>query len=256
MTASTQKEELLSAEAVTLHYKGLGRAALQEVTVRVERGTTLGVVGESGSGKSSLARCLVGMERLTSGRICYRGEDIHAMSRAGLVGFRRKVQMVFQDPFNSLNPRKTLGDAMNEVLRVHRITKTSPVELLERVGLTAAMAERYPHELSGGQRQRAGIARALAVDPEIIIADEPVSALDVSVQAHLLNVLKELIKTTGVTLVMIAHDLAVVRNVCEKIVVMSEGRIVEEGDAAGIIAAPRHPYTQALIAAVPDWQTA
>jgi ABC-type glutathione transport system ATPase component len=244
-------EPLLAAEAVSLHYKGLTRAALDDVSVQVQPGRTLGVVGESGSGKSSLARVLLGLERLSGGCVRYRGRDIEHFGRRERMEFRRKVQMVFQDPFNSLNPRKTIGATLAEVLRVHGINGATSASLLEKVGLDAAMAERYPHELSGGQRQRVGIARAMSLQPEIIIADEPVSALDVSVQAHILNLLKRLVQETGVTLVLIAHDLAVVRQVCDEVIVMCEGRVVEQGAAGQVLSRPEHTYTQQLMAAVP-----
>lgn len=244
-------EPLLTAEAVSLHYKGLTRAALDHVSVQVQPGRTLGVVGESGSGKSSLARVLLGLERLSGGCVRYRGRDIEGFDRRERLDFRRKVQMVFQDPFNSLNPRMTIGATLGEVLRVHRINGESPASLLKKVGLDAAMAERYPHELSGGQRQRVGIARAISLQPEIIIADEPVSALDVSVQAHILNLLKRLVQETGVTLILIAHDLAVVRQICDDIFVMNEGIIAEQGDAAGVLGNPESPYTKQLIASIP-----
>ncbi len=246
-----ESSPLLSAEAVSLHYKGLVRPALDEVSVHIRAGRTLGVVGESGSGKSSLARVLMGLETLSGGRVLYRGRDIDGFDRSERMDFRRKVQMVFQDPFNSLNPRKTIGATLAEVLKVHRIADSSPESLLEKVGLDAAMAHRYPHELSGGQRQRVGIARAMSLQPEVIIADEPVSALDVSVQAHILNLLKKLVEETGVTLVLIAHDLAVVRQVCDDVIVMNEGHIVEQGESARVLQRPEANYTRQLIAAVP-----
>jgi ABC-type glutathione transport system ATPase component len=245
------RDVLMQAQRLVLHYKGLVRPALNDVSLELEKGCTVGIVGESGSGKSSLARCLIGMEKISSGGIMYRGDDISTLNREGLAQFRRKVQMVFQDPFNSLNPRMTIGSAIAEVLHVHKIADVGVPALLQRVGLPNVITERYPHELSGGQRQRAGIARALAVGPEILIADEPVSALDVSVQAHILNLLKQLTLETGVTLVLIAHDLAVVRNTCDRVVVMNEGVIVEEGPVDQVIESPNHPYTRNLLAAVP-----
>ena len=246
-------EAILRADGLWLHYQGLPRAALAEVSMEIAAGRTLGIVGESGSGKSSLARCLLGLEKLSGGEVRYRGQDIGQFSAPQMKQYRRCVQMVFQDPYHSLNPRKTVGAAIEEVLRVHRIAERSTTGLLERVGLHAAMADRYPHELSGGQRQRVGIARALAVGPEIIIADEPVSALDVSVQAHILNLLDRLVKETGVTLVLIAHDLAVVRSMCDRIVVMREGRVVEEGNSDAVINSPQHEYTRLLLASAPGF---
>jgi len=251
------RDDILTAERVILQYGGMDRPALSEVSLAAQQGVTLGIVGESGSGKSSLARSLIGLEKIQSGRICYRGKNILGINHAQRKEFRRKVQMVFQDPYNSLNPRMTVGQMLKEVLRVHRLvppedTASRISELLEMTGLNATMASRYPHELSGGQRQRVGIARALSMEPEVIIADEPVSALDVSVQAHILNLLVKLVSDCGITLILIAHDLAVVRHVCHRIAVMKKGIIVEEGLAADVIDRPQHPYTQSLLAAVPN----
>lgn len=250
---------VLTAENVVLRYRGMERPAVDGVSLEVRPGVTLGIVGESGSGKSSLARCLIGLERVDDGRILYRGQDISSLGRDGRARLRRNVQMVFQDPFNSLNPRMTVGDVLTEALRVHRLAVSRKeagvlaLALLEQVGLSEPVMGRYPHELSGGQRQRVGIARALSLKPEIIIADEPVSALDVSVQAHILNLLKALSRNSGATLVLIAHDLAVVRYLCDRVLVMNDGVVVEEGEVAQVIDAPRHPYTRDLVAAVPSW---
>lgn len=250
---------VLTAENVVLRYRGMERPAVDGVSLEVRPGVTLGIVGESGSGKSSLARCLIGLERVDDGRILYRGHDISSLGRDGRARLRRNVQMVFQDPFNSLNPRMTVGDVLTEALRVHRLAVSRKeagvlaLALLEQVGLSEPVMGRYPHELSGGQRQRVGIARALSLKPEIIIADEPVSALDVSVQAHILNLLKALSRNSGATLVLIAHDLAVVRYLCDRVLVMNDGVVVEEGEVAQVIDAPRHPYTRDLVAAVPSW---
>lgn len=250
---------VLAAENVVLRYRGMERPAVDGVSLEVRPGVTLGIVGESGSGKSSLARCLIGLERVDDGRILYRGQDISSLGRDGRARLRRNVQMVFQDPFNSLNPRMTVGDVLTEALRVHRLAVSRKeagvlaLALLEQVGLSEPVMGRYPHELSGGQRQRVGIARALSLKPEIIIADEPVSALDVSVQAHILNLLKALSRNSGATLVLIAHDLAVVRYLCDRVLVMNDGVVVEEGEVAQVIDAPRHPYTRDLVAAVPSW---
>lgn len=250
-------DNILTAEGVTLRYEGMDRPALSSVSLAAQPGVTLGIVGESGSGKSSLARCFLGLEKIQSGRVCYRGTNISDFDHVRRKAFRGKVQMVFQDPYNSLNPRMTVGQMLNEVLLVHRLVPPKDSasrinELLEMTGLNGSMASRYPHELSGGQRQRVGIARALSMKPEVIIADEPVSALDVSVQAHILNLLVQLVKECRITLILIAHDLAVVRHVCHRIAVMKKGTIVEEGQVSDVIERPQHAYTQSLLAAVPD----
>jgi ABC-type oligopeptide transport system ATPase subunit len=248
---------ILAAENISLVYHGATTPALHSVSVTIQPGATLGIVGESGSGKSSLARCLLGVEKINSGHILFQDRNIHSFQASDWREFRRQVQMVFQDPYNSLNPRMTIGQALSEVLAVNHIVPNELVnstmkEMLDRVGLHAAVAGRYPHELSGGQRQRVGIARALALKPSVIIADEPVSALDVSVQAQILNLLKDLIEKAGITLVLIAHDLAVVRYVCPRIIVMKQGRVVEEGVTEEVLDSPRDPYTRNLISAVPD----
>lgn len=244
-------ETILAAREVKLQYKGLGRPALDGVSISVRPGGTVGIVGESGSGKSSLARCLLGLEKLSGGSVLYRGRDLAGFHARDMKVFRRSVQLVFQDPFNSLNPRQTIGAILNEVLAVHRVTDRSAASLLKQVGLDAGLADRYPHELSGGQRQRVGIARALSVGPEVLLADEPVSALDVSVQAHILKLLKRLVDETGVALILIAHDLAVVRNVCDEVAVMHEGHIVEQGTTEQVLGEPVHAYTRKLLQAVP-----
>ncbi len=248
---------LLAAEGVSVRYAGLARPALDNVSLQVHAGVPLGVVGESGSGKSTLIRTLLGLERPAAGRVVYRGQDVAAMRGTALRPFRRKVQMVFQDPYNSLNPRMTVGQTLGEVLTVHRLAGRGSVarvvgDLLGQVGLDPSLAVRYPHELSGGQRQRIGIARAISLEPEVLLADEPVSALDVSVQAQVLGLLDRLGREKGITLVLIAHDLAVVGSVCQQMVVMEQGRIVESGPARSVIDQPSHPYTRQLIAAVPE----
>ena len=250
-------ERLLTAESVVVRYRRRMRPAVNGVSVAISRGDVLGIVGESGSGKSTLARALLGLEQPEQGRVSYRGVDLASMPRGEKERFRRRVQLVFQDPLNSLNPRMTIGATLGEVLAVHRIAVAREIParvaaLLEQVGLGAPVAGRYPHELSGGQRQRVGIARAISMEPEIVIADEPVSALDVSVQAHILNLLKRLVEERGITLVMIAHDLAVVRYVCRDVIVMKDGEVVEQGVASDLLARPRHAYTRSLVAAVPD----
>jgi oligopeptide transport system ATP-binding protein len=240
-------------------FAGMGArrlSAVADVDFDLAPGRTLGIVGESGSGKSTLARCLIRLIEPTSGSIHLDGEDVLALSGSRLKAFRRRVQMVFQDPYGSLNPRLTVGDALDEPLRVHRLgtsrqREARVVELLETVGLSADHRSRYPHEFSGGQRQRIGIARALAVRPQLLIADEPVSALDVSVQAQVLNLLVELQSTLGLSMIFIAHDLAVVEHVSDEILVMQSGRVVERGPAEELVSAPRETYTRSLLASVP-----
>lgn len=231
--------------------------AVNGVSFSVSHGECLGLVGESGCGKSTLARTLVQLERPADGQIRFEERDVPALSGSALIDFRRQVQMVFQDPFGSLNPRMTVGRALREVLGVHRICGRAERgarvrDLLEAVGLDADYAERFPHEFSGGQRQRIGIARALALEPRLLILDEPVSALDVSVQVQILNLLKDLQRDRHLTYLLVAHDLAVVRYLADRILVMYLGRIVESGPASQVYQRPLHPYTMALLAAVPD----
>ncbi len=228
--------------------------ALEGVSFQVARGESLGIVGESGCGKSTLARCLVGLYAPTSGQTIYQGRELEA-KRA--LADRRRIQIVFQDPYSSLNARMTVGQALREVLRVHRVVSpgqvaTRAVELLALVGLDTEIANVYPRQLSGGQRQRVSIARALAVEPEVLIADEPVSALDVSIQATVLNLLASLREHLGLTLILIAHDLSVVRYLCDRVAVMYMGRIVEIAPTEDLFEDPRHPYTQGLLAAAPS----
>ncbi|MCW3474045.1 ABC transporter ATP-binding protein [Limobrevibacterium gyesilva] len=230
--------------------------AVEQVSLEVRRGETLGIVGESGCGKSTFARCLVRLYEPDEGAIRFEGADVLALQGDARRNFNRHVQMVFQDPYGSLNPRMTVGDTLAEALSVHAVVARAQVparvrELLDLVHLPADAAERYPHEFSGGQRQRIGIARALAVEPSLIIADEPVSALDVSVQASIVNLFLELQARLGLTLVFITHDLRLVKHMTHRVAVMYLGRIVEVGPTADLFAAPRHPYTQALIRAVP-----
>ncbi|HEX6559028.1 MAG TPA: oligopeptide/dipeptide ABC transporter ATP-binding protein [Longimicrobiales bacterium] len=231
--------------------------AVDGVTFWLRRGETLGLVGESGSGKSTTGRTLLRLIEPTAGSARFDGKDVFAMKDDELRQLRRRAQIVFQDPFGSLNPRMTVGDTLREVLKVHRLAagpaaRRRVLELLDIVGLPAAAASRYPHEFSGGQRQRIGIARALSVEPEFIVCDEPVSALDVSVQAQVLNLLQDLQQQLGLAYLFIAHDLSVVEHVSNRIAVMYLGRIVEIGDAQQIIGSPRHPYTRALLSAVPE----
>jgi peptide/nickel transport system ATP-binding protein/oligopeptide transport system ATP-binding protein len=234
--------------------------ALDEVSLQIEKGTTLGLVGESGSGKTTLGRVIVRLVDPTSGLVRYNGQEISSLKGAELRPYRKKIQMVFQDPYNSLNPRLRIGTILAEPLEIHfpqmsASDRTARVaELLRLVGLDPAHARRFPHEFSGGQRQRIGIARALAVEPEFIICDEPVSALDVSVQAQIVNLLMDLQEKLNLTYLFIAHDLAVVEHVSDKIAVLEHGKLVEEGPSELITTHPTHPYTQRLLASIPSLQ--
>lgn len=235
--------------------------AVDGVSLHVGEGESVGLVGESGCGKSSLANAILKLVDVSGGSITFDGQDVTSLSGRGLKSFRTQVQMIFQDPLGSLNPRMSVGGCLAEVCRIHEPGKSKAAielrvaELLDMVGLEPIYADRYPHEFSGGQRQRIGIARALAVNPTLIIADEPVSALDVSVQVQILNLMKDLQKKMGLSYLFIAHDLAVVRYMCERIHVMYLGKIVEESTAAELFSAPAHPYTEALLSAVPDVET-
>ncbi len=227
--------------------------AVEGVDLAVPRGRTLGIVGESGSGKSTTARMIARLIDPTAGTVALDGVDITHVHGADLRALRRRIQMVFQDPAGALNPRHTANQIVGAPLRVHRIggdRATRVASLLERVGLSPDLGDRYPHEFSGGQRQRIGIARALALEPELLVLDEPVSALDVSVQAHILNLLTDLQRAHGMTYIVISHDLGVIRHLADEVVVMYLGRVVEQSDAASITA-PSHPYTAALLTAAP-----
>jgi len=260
-------EPILQVRDLVKHYpltrgvlfkKRIGEVkAVDGVSFDLAAGETLGIVGESGCGKSTVARMLVHLERPTAGTIRYKGEDITGLSGRALKAVRRNIQMVFQDPYTSLNPRMTVGDIIGEPYEIH--PEAAPKgdrrrrvrELLDVVGLNPEYINRYPHQFSGGQRQRIGIARGLALNPEIIVADEPVSALDVSVQAQVVNLLERLQREFRLSYVFIAHDLSVVRHISDRVAVMYLGRIVETGTDAQIYDHPTHPYTQALLSAVP-----
>ncbi len=260
-------EPILRAEGLEKRYSsgrsgpvGLRRSvqvdAVRGIDLELRAGETLALVGESGSGKSTTGRLLLGLESPSAGRVLYRGRDLAGFDRTAWSTFRRRTQIVFQDPYGSLNPRLTVGGMLLEALKFHGLAREQGAseritELLTLVGLDPSAAARYPHEFSGGQRQRIGIARALSVEPELIVADEPVSALDVSVQAQVLNLLADLQVKLGLTYLFIAHDLAVVRHVADRTAVMFEGTIVEQGPTGRVFADPRHPYTRALLSSIP-----
>lgn len=265
--SSADTDELLRVENLKVHFpvtkgvivkKQVGSVkAVDGVSFTLRRGETLGLVGESGCGKSTTGLAVIRMLEATGGRIVFEGQDVTSFDKAQLKDFRRRVQMVYQDPYGSLNPRMKVSDIIGEPLQVHGLDKDHAAyrariaELLEMVSLAPYMADRYPHEFSGGQRQRIGIARALALEPSLIVCDEPVSALDVSIQAQVVNVFIELQKRLGLTYIFIAHDLAVVRHISDRIAVMYLGRIVEIASRDDLYQRPLHPYTQALLSAVP-----
>jgi oligopeptide transport system ATP-binding protein len=230
--------------------------AVDDVSFDIPQGATLGLVGESGSGKSTTGYCVLQVLRPTSGSVCFDGVELTECSGEDLRRMRRRMQLVFQDPHASLNPRMTVGDIVGEPLQVHKVgskrdRRARVRELLDTVGFDPSYTNRYPHEFSGGQRQRIGIARALALSPDLLVCDEPVSALDVSIQAQILNLLKDLQEALGLTYLFIAHDLAVVRAMSDRIAVMSGGRIVEQGPADEVYEHPKDAYTQALLQAIP-----
>lgn len=255
-------EPLFRAEQLTRRYRNGGTEvlALDSVDLTLQPGRRLGIVGESGSGKSTLVRLLAGLDRPTSGRIWFEGSEITGLPERRLGFLRAAVQMVFQDPRSSLNPRMTVADIITEPLRSRLVRRQLPdgidhqrrlAEVLAAVDLPSDAGHRYPHEFSGGQRQRIAIARALAPKPEVLIADEPVSALDVSVRAQVLNLLTDLVAAQGLSLIVVSHDLMVVRHLCDQLAVMRQGRIVEQGDTERVYADPQTGYTRALLAAIP-----
>jgi oligopeptide/dipeptide ABC transporter ATP-binding protein len=245
------------SEGVVLSRKIGEVKAVDGVDFTIARGETLGLVGESGCGKTTTGRCILRLERPTEGQILFDGQDISGMDRKGLTAMRRRMQVIFQDPYSSLNPRMKVGDIIAEPIRVHgleadpRRRRDKVRDLLSVCGLDPKFVDRYPHEMSGGQRQRVGIARALALDPEFIVCDEAVSALDVSIQAQVVNLLEDLRERFNLTYLFIAHDLSVVRHLCQRVAVMYLGRIVEMAESDELFDHPMHPYTQALLSAVP-----
>src|SRR5499427_6725436 len=266
-TAASDGHPLLEVRGLRMHFpvtegtvvhRRIGEVkAVDGIDFWVRRGETLGLVGESGCGKTTTGRCILRLERPTHGQILYDGRDISRLGSRELVGLRRKMQVIFQDPYSSLNPRMKVGDIIAEPIRVHGL-EPDPArrnarvrELLSVCGLDPKFVDRYPHEMSGGQRQRVGIARALALDPEFIVCDEAVSALDVSIQAQIVNLLEDLRERFGLTYLFIAHDLSVVRHLCQRVAVMYLGHIVELAACDELFDNPLHPYTQALLAAVP-----
>ena len=248
-----QRGAVLRRRAGTVH-------AVNGVTLEVKRGETLGLVGESGCGKSTLARCITRLLDPTAGRVLFKGQDITHLSRRRMRPFRRHIQMIFQDPFSSLNPHRRVGSIIGDPFAIHRIArgaerKLRVQELMELVGLNPEHFNRFPAEFSGGQRQRIGVARALALHPDLVVCDEPVSALDVSIRAQIINLLEDLQSTLGLTYVFIAHDLVLVRHVSDRIAVMYLGRLVEVAEPDELFRRPRHPYTYALLSAAPAMET-
>ncbi len=255
---------LITATGLTKHFPaggflGRGRAvqAVTDVSLAVARGETLGLVGESGSGKSTVGRLLLGLMPPTAGQVTFDGADLASARAGALRSVRRRMQLVFQDPYGSLDPRRSVGAQIGDALTIHGLVPRGERAgrvggLLEQVGLAPDHAARYPHQFSGGQRQRVGIARALASGPDFLVADEPVSALDVSVQAQVLALLADLRARLGLAMLFISHDLPVVRHLADRVAVMYLGRIMEEGPVAEVFARPRHPYTQALLSAAPS----
>ena len=269
VTASSDKSEdvLLEVSGLRMYFpvtsgiifqkKIADIKAVDDISFIIKEGETLGLVGESGCGKTTTGRCILQLYKPTSGEVKFRGQELTTMNNSDMRQMRRDMQVIFQDPYGSLNPRMTCGDIVGEPLTVHKLTSSKGEyrdrvsELLTTVGLSPYMSDRYPHEFSGGQRQRIGIARALAVNPSFIVCDEPVSALDVSIQAQVINLLEDLQDELGLTYLFIAHDLSVVRHISDRIAVMYLGHIVEVADRLELYENPLHPYTQALLSAVP-----
>jgi len=260
MSTSAKDKPILEARELSTEFMIRGSTrrvkAVNAVNLSIARGEVLGLVGESGCGKSSLARSLMMLVRPSSGQVLLDGQDLTQLGEKALRSARRRVQMVFQDPYASLNPRMNVYSILAEPIQVHRLREGEAVdarvkELIAMVGLPEGALQKYPHEFSGGQRQRVAIARALALEPEVLIADEPVSALDVSIQAQIINLLQELVKALDLSLLFIAHDLSVVKHLSDRVAVMYLGRIVEQGEAEAVIASPTHPYTRALVEAIP-----
>jgi len=265
--ASAEAQPLLQVRGLRMHFpvtegmiarRHIGDVkAVDGVDLAIQRGETLGLVGESGCGKTTMGRCILRLEKPTAGEILYNGIDIARLGRRELVALRRRIQVIFQDPYSSLNPRQKVGSIIGEPMMVHGVEKDPRRradrvrELLSVCGLNPNFADRYPHEMSGGQRQRVGIARALALNPEFIVCDEAVSALDVSIQAQIINLLEDLRDKFNLTYLFIAHDLSVVRHLCQRVAVMYLGRVVELAECDELFDNPLHPYTRALLAAVP-----
>ena len=267
MLDTSTAEPLLSVRDLKVHFPVKGGVlqrtvdlvkAVDGISFDVPRGKTVGLVGESGSGKTTTGRAISRLVPITAGSVHYEDRDLATLSRRDFFAYRKKIQVIFQDPFGSLNPRMTIYSIIAEPLDIHfkewsKSQKQARVaDLLEKVGLTAEFMQRYPHQFSGGQRQRIGIARALAVEPDFIVCDEPVSSLDVSVQAQIINLLQDLQDELGLTYLFIAHDLAVVEHISDRVLVMTEGKIVEQASAAQIYSDPQHPYTAKLLEAVPQ----
>jgi len=269
VSASHDPRPLLAVDGLVKHYatrrsiwdaitgaRAIRVQAVNGVSLNVGRGETLGVIGESGCGKSTLGRAILRLHEPTSGRVTFDGTDVTALDRDGMLRMRRRMQIVFQDPYASLNPRKTVLDILGGALRIHGIVRGADVKdrvvaTMESVGLRGSHIGRYPHQFSGGQRQRIGIARALILKPDFVVCDEPVSALDVSIQAQIIQLLGDLKRELGLTYLFISHDIAVIGYVSDRVAVMYLGEIVEQGPTRRVLAAPRHPYTQALLSAVP-----
>jgi oligopeptide transport system ATP-binding protein len=266
-TLAHQADPLLQVRGLKMHFpitegmitrRHIGDVkAVDGVDFTIARGETLGLVGESGCGKTTMGRCILRLEKPTAGEILYNGVDIAKLNRRDLVALRRRIQVIFQDPYSSLNPRMKVGSIIGEPMKVHGVQPNATKrvervrELLSLCGLNPNFADRYPHEMSGGQRQRVGIARALALNPEFIVCDEAVSALDVSIQAQIINLLEDLRDKLNLTYLFIAHDLSVVRHLCQRVAVMYLGRVVELAECDELFDNPMHPYTRALLAAVP-----